>query len=907
MDVPFISSGALSRAHYTLVRNVESAATPQDADHFLFAEIDSLRDSLSRPGLTTKRVKETLILLLYCSVTLAAGLRAGEMEFALPHAVNLAEAGASIQERRIGYLFCAEMMPTDHELRLMLVNTLRKDLETLDVPRICLALDFLIRCPSEDVIPAIQSRLRDLSSHNSPHVRRRALLAARALGKFEQSILQWCSEGISKRLKDVDPMVVDAALITCITLSKEKLLDKDTRSSIVRIIQRCIKSLETSAVSRQMTAKCLTLLSCVPLSRLEIQTVVDLISRLAQSKLKNNALLLECFHVLSHAPYDILLSVQQTKSSPPVANIRQYLPSNSPNDQYLFLSCLEYISPEFWAGTSADIPAVLEGWEVERVMQLLESPDPIIRKKTLRILSKIDLGIVTAYFQQFLSSLDGPLMPSEESVLRLLEIIEVTAGIDGEAYARSVRDIFHALSSGRQGKRTIYHTAVEEILSYVRDHDETFGLNFATTLLTPITDTSDRLDSTLMVIVTALACEYAGVLSLAPTALLEGLAKRLSSYPASIQEAELLAMLRLAAECEKVPPDIIDAVKSVAEVSGRHIQRRCDQFVRFASDRETLRSIVSNARPRSLPDFLAALESHLIRPSTGAAAAPSSRRSRSSSANSRAHPGTKLRYTAYDPPPPASRLRHPPSVTRTTSSSRSATSLDYSDRDDARPGSALSGRGPRSDDGLSRTVTAGELALAAGSPELRNIGSPKVRRATLSTFWCVLFLSESPRWAQGRDADADAILSIHIQGSRVDLISLDSPFMAEPPAPASLDPLDLSGGEVQTEKEEKHKDFAASWDALEKYNSRGWCEMPSEGVVRKLQGLQHRMAVFPADQPPFEGELKVLLARLPVDAKLGGGTAALRLRESEDESCLWRLRCDDEVLLTDVKRALNEA
>ncbi|TFY59621.1 hypothetical protein EVG20_g7714, partial [Dentipellis fragilis] len=751
MDVPFISSGALSRAHYTLVRNVESAATPQDADRFLFAEIDSLRDGLSRPGLTTKRVKETLILLLYCSVTLAAGLRAGEMEFALPHAVNLAEAGASIQERRIGYLFCAEMMPTDHELRLMLVNTLRKDLEILDVPRICLALDFLIRCPSEDVIPAIQSRLRDLSAHNSPHVRRRTLLAARALGKFEQSILQWCSEDISKRLKDVDPMVVDSALITCTTLSKEKLLDKDARSSIVRIVQRCVKSLETSAVSRQMTAKCLTLLSCVPLSRLEVQTVVDLISRLAQSKPRNTALLLECFYVLSQAPYEMLLSIQRTRSSPTVANIRQYLPSDSPNDQYLFLSCLIYTPPEFWAGTSADIPAVLEGWEVERVMQLLESPDPIIRRKTLRILSKIDSGIVTSYFQQFLQSLDGPLTPSEESVLRLLEVIEVIAGSDGEAYARSVRDIFHALSSGRQGARAIFHTAVEEVLSYMTRR---FGLNFATTLLTPITDTSDHLDSTLMVIVTALACEYAGVLSLAPTALLEGLAKRLSSYPASIQEAELLAMLRLAAECEKVPPDIIDAVKSVAEVSGRHIQRRCDQFVRFASDRETLRSIVSNARPRSLPEFLTALESHLIRPSTGAAA-PSSWRSRSSSASSRVHPGNKLRYTAYDPPPPASRLRHPPSVAR-TSSSRSATSLDYSDRDDARPGSALSGRGPRSDDGLSRTVTAGELALAAGSQELRNFGSPKSAR--------------SPALSPRRRDPVDLL------GSRVDLISLDSPF-----------------------------------------------------------------------------------------------------------------------------------
>lgn len=74
-------------------------------------------------------------------------------------------------------------MPKSHELQLMLVNTLRKvnlrivvltvtsrkikDMEALDVGRICLALDVLIQDPSEDVIPAIRDRLHDLLSHNS--------------------------------------------------------------------------------------------------------------------------------------------------------------------------------------------------------------------------------------------------------------------------------------------------------------------------------------------------------------------------------------------------------------------------------------------------------------------------------------------------------------------------------------------------------------------------------------------------------------------------------------------------------------------------------------------------------------------------------------------------------------------
>lgn len=55
MDVPFISSGAQSRAHYALVRKVEGADAPQQADHFLLAEVDAIRERLARPGLSLVR------------------------------------------------------------------------------------------------------------------------------------------------------------------------------------------------------------------------------------------------------------------------------------------------------------------------------------------------------------------------------------------------------------------------------------------------------------------------------------------------------------------------------------------------------------------------------------------------------------------------------------------------------------------------------------------------------------------------------------------------------------------------------------------------------------------------------------------------------------------------------------
>lgn len=90
--------------------------------------------------------KEGLIILLYCFLTVTPGFLDGDaFGFALPHAINLAEAGVTVANKRIGvypfndnyrvslpdlrcpgYLFCAEVMPINHELQLMLVNTLRK-------------------------------------------------------------------------------------------------------------------------------------------------------------------------------------------------------------------------------------------------------------------------------------------------------------------------------------------------------------------------------------------------------------------------------------------------------------------------------------------------------------------------------------------------------------------------------------------------------------------------------------------------------------------------------------------------------------------------------------------------------------------------------------------------------------
>ena len=57
MDVPFSSSGAISRAHYALVRKIETA-TPQAADQILLAEVHTIRTQLARSTLTLVSLKQ---------------------------------------------------------------------------------------------------------------------------------------------------------------------------------------------------------------------------------------------------------------------------------------------------------------------------------------------------------------------------------------------------------------------------------------------------------------------------------------------------------------------------------------------------------------------------------------------------------------------------------------------------------------------------------------------------------------------------------------------------------------------------------------------------------------------------------------------------------------------------------
>lgn len=270
-----------------------------------------------------------------------------------------------------------------------------------------------------------------------------------------------------------------------------------------------------------------------------------------------------------------------------------------------------------------------------------------------------------------------------------------------------------------------------------------------------------------------------------------------------------------------------------------------------------LTGIIAKASSSSLPDFFAALTTYESNPGASAPVdlkSPSAVYGLSPGSPPRASLSPrKLRYEAYGTPQAVPSLRHPLSPRRnegTFSSSGSRT----------RSSSRASERGMSSE--LARTITPGELTIAAAHGPLQDL---------------------LPELGHVRSSNTPPNEDL---ASRVDLISLDTAFSEVPVTFPTPEP-----------------DFEEVWDAMENSNFRGWCESSMDNVVRLLQSLQHSMRVIAVDQPPFEGELKVLVANSSLVGLKQG--AALRLRESEEESCLWRLRCDDLELRTTIKRLLE--
>uniref|UniRef100_A0A8H7Y844 Clathrin/coatomer adaptor adaptin-like N-terminal domain-containing protein n=1 Tax=Psilocybe cubensis TaxID=181762 RepID=A0A8H7Y844_PSICU len=666
MDVPFHSSGALSRAHYAIVRKVESAPTVHLADQYVALEIKSLEAQLSHPRLSFDKCKECLVILLYCASAVTPGFLAKDaFDFAFSHAINLIEVSTKIEDKRLGYLFCSEVMPLDHAFRLMLINTLRKDLESEDILHICLALDNLITSPNEDIIPAVQPRLYELISHNHASVRRRTLFVFRALSGYNENLLDRIHGAVIRSVNDSDTSVARAALILTGSFRSDPVF--------VETVNDRLKNELSYANVNESTL--ISLLNCLKKfgspPDANILVLLNVLQGIADPKVTDplsKALLLAIFRVIGQAKPSTLIVAEKSRKVSIIQCIRHLLVSRDLIDVYLFVSCLEEVDVSIWAGTLPDHPA------------------------TLRIIKKVDPGILETQ----ISLLFNKAFPNTEGstvISRILEITSIRYGQDGSGYAQQILDFIRHLDQQSSSPTQVIKEIIEVVLIDMRLSSKgDFVSSCVNNFVANVIDQEVPLGPTAMVIATALITEYLDLVVTPAEQLLSALATRLKSCPSVVQEPCLIALIRIRASCNYVPSDVVEAVEHLSRSGRKLVRLRCIQFQDFVVDKERLLEIVLRAQSRSLPDFLAALESN----TTGVSESRNTTPQMSRSSSRASGPSPSLKYAAYALPEPTLRLstRRKSFSQQSASSSRSGTTSDTHQLPTSLP------------------ITAGRLALA---------------------------------------------------------------------------------------------------------------------------------------------------------------------------------------------------
>ncbi|RWR74631.1 AP-4 complex subunit epsilon [Cinnamomum micranthum f. kanehirae] len=368
-----------SKEFLDLVKSIGEARSKAEEDRIVLREIETLKRRISDPEVPKRKMKEYIIRLVYVEML------GHDASFGYIHAVKMAHDD-SLLLKRTGYLAVTLFLDEDHDLIILIVNTIQKDLRSDNYLVVCAALNAVCRLINEETIPAVLPQVVELLAHPKEAVRKKAIMA---LHRFYQRSAHSVSHLISnfrKRLCDNDPGVMGATLCPLFDLVTGDVSSyKDLVVSFVSILKQVAeRRLPKSYDYHQMPApfiqirllKILALLGSGDKKASESMYTVlgDVFRKVESSSNIGNAVLYECICCVSSIyPNQKLIDAAAEVTS-------RFLKSDSHNLKYMGIDAL---------GRLIKInPDIAEEHQLA-VIDCLEDPDDTLKRKTFELLQKM--------------------------------------------------------------------------------------------------------------------------------------------------------------------------------------------------------------------------------------------------------------------------------------------------------------------------------------------------------------------------------------------------------------------------------------------------------------------------------------------------------------------------------------
>ncbi|KAG5384957.1 hypothetical protein IGI04_036427 [Brassica rapa subsp. trilocularis] len=137
-----------SKEFLDLVKSIGEARSKAEEDRIVLSEIDILKRKLLEPDIPKRKMKEYIIRLVYIEML------GHDASFGYIHAVKMTHDD-NLLLKRTGYLAVTLFLNEDHDLIILIVNTIQKDLRSDNYLVVCAALNAICRLINEETIPAV--------------------------------------------------------------------------------------------------------------------------------------------------------------------------------------------------------------------------------------------------------------------------------------------------------------------------------------------------------------------------------------------------------------------------------------------------------------------------------------------------------------------------------------------------------------------------------------------------------------------------------------------------------------------------------------------------------------------------------------------------------------------------------
>ncbi|KAK4795513.1 hypothetical protein SAY86_027839 [Trapa natans] len=220
-----------SKEFLDLVKSIGETRSKSEEDRIILREIETIKRRILEPDIPRRKMKEYIIRLVYVEML------GHDASFGYIHAVKMAH-DENLLHKRTGYLAVTLFLNEDHDLIILIVNTIQKDLKSDNYLVVFSALNAVCRLINEETIPAVLPQVVELLGHQKEAVRKKAIMTLHRFYQKSPSTVSHLISNFRKKLSDNDSGVMGASLyplFDLITIDVKSY--KDLVASFIKLLK----------------------------------------------------------------------------------------------------------------------------------------------------------------------------------------------------------------------------------------------------------------------------------------------------------------------------------------------------------------------------------------------------------------------------------------------------------------------------------------------------------------------------------------------------------------------------------------------------------------------------------------------------------------------------------------------